>query len=68
MKKLLFILMTLLFTSCIQLQVPIASNVTNVTVIKTQVTTDAATMSGSSLEDIRKGADKAGDVTTPLNK
>jgi len=56
-KKLSFILLTLLFTSCVN----IASPVNYVTVIKVQGSKSA--MTGSQLEDIAKGLDQeAGDI------
>lgn len=54
-----------LLTSC-QIQVNLASNVTNVPVIKAQVDSEGSEMTGSSLEDIKKGPDKAGDVSVPI--
>ena len=64
MKKILFVLLACLATGCLQLQIPIASAVTNITVIKTQ--NGEASMSGAKLQDIAKGASqKAGDVSIP---
>ena len=57
-----FLLSLLLLCCSCQLQVNIASNVTNVPIVKTQYESDEADMSGSRLEDIKKGPDKAGDV------
>jgi len=64
------LLCTFLFTficGCIQLQVPIASTVTNVTVIKSQNSDKEAIMQGSRLEDVAEGiTNTAGDVDIPL--
>jgi len=57
-----FILFIIVTCSGCQLQVNIASNVTNVPIVKTQYESDKAKMTGSSLEDVKKGSDKAGDV------
>jgi len=57
-----FILFIIVTCSGCQLQVNIASNVTNVPIVKTQFESDEANMTGSSLEDVKKGPDKAGDV------
>ena len=65
--KILFLLLAAgVATSCLQLQVPICSAVTNVTVIKCQMSHEAASMSGSQLDDIARGiSQKAGDVSIP---
>jgi hypothetical protein len=62
------ILCSLLFlTSCVQLQVPIASTVVNVTVIKTQALTEDSELSGADIKELMKDLNqKAGDVTAPL--
>lgn len=66
MKKL--IVCSLFFlTSCIQLQVPIASTVVNVTVIKSQVLAEDSELSGADIKELMKDLNqKAGDVTAPL--
>jgi len=56
-----FLILSLFCSGC-QLQVNVASNVTYIPVIKAQVESNESEMTGSSLEDIKKGADKAGDV------
>ena len=65
MKKL--IVCSLFLTGCAQLQIPIASTVINVTVIKTQALTEDSTLSGADIKELMKDLDqKAGDVTAPL--
>jgi len=64
--KILF-LCSVFLTGCVQLQVPIASTVINVTVIKTQVLPIASTLSGADIKELMKDLDqKAGDLTAPL--
>ncbi len=63
--KALLISALFLLTGC-QIQVNLASNVTNVPVVKTQLGNDKAEMTGSNLEDIKKGADEAGDISVPI--
>ena len=66
-KKLLYTFLFTFIGGCIQLQVPIASTVTNVTVIKSQNSDKEATMQGSRLDDIAEGiTNTAGDVDIPL--
>jgi hypothetical protein len=65
--KWLLILSLLLFTSCIQLQVPVASTVINVTVIKTQALTEDSNLSGADIKELMKDLNQeAGDITPPL--
>ncbi|NQZ59415.1 MAG: hypothetical protein HRT88_18340 [Lentisphaeraceae bacterium] len=64
MKKVFLVIAVGMATSCLQLQVPVCSAVTNITVIKCQASKGAASMSGSKLDDIARGASqKAGDLT-----
>jgi len=66
-RKLLYTFLFAFICGCIQLQVPIASTVTNVTVIKSQNSDKEATMQGSRLDDIAEGiTNTAGDVDIPL--
>ena len=62
-------LYTFLFTfcfGCLQLQIPVASTITNVTIMKSQNSKDAV-MSGSNLKDIAEGiTNTAGDIDVPL--
>jgi len=65
--KILIACSLFLLTSCAQLQVPIASTIINVTVIKTQVLPIASELSGADIKELMKDLDqKAGDVTAPL--
>ena len=53
-------------SSC-TLQVPVASVLNNVTVIKPQYAGDKADMGGSNVKDVLKGAkQEGGDVTAPV--
>lgn len=61
------IVCSLFLTSCLQVQIPIASTIINVTVIKTQVLPIASTLSGADIKELMKDLDqKAGDLTVPL--
>ena len=61
--KLLFITLTLLFISCVN----IASPVNNITVIKNQMGGKSSKMEGSKLDKIAEGlSQKAGDIKAPL--
>ena len=56
-----------LLTSCAQLQVPIASTVVNVTVIKTQALPIASELSGADIKELMEDLNqKAGDIKAPL--
>ncbi len=55
MRKLIFILFTLLFACGCQIQINLASSVVNVPVSKTQISDGDAEMSGSALDDFGKG-------------
>lgn len=62
--KIIMLSLVLLCCGC-QIQINLASNVTNVPVIKAQLDTEDTNMTGSSLEDVKKGGDKA-DMTVPI--
>ena len=62
-----FLACILFLSSCAQVQVPIASTVINVTVIKTQVLAEDSDLSGADIKELMKDLNqKAGDVTAPL--
>lgn len=65
-KKLLYTFLFSFCIGCMQLQIPVASTITNVTIMKSQNSEDAV-MSGSNLKDIAEGiTNTAGDVDIPL--
>ena len=65
--KILILCSSFLLTSCLQVQVPIASTIINVTVIKTQALTEDSNLSGADIKELMKDLNqKAGDITAPL--
>ena len=61
------VLCSLFLTGCIQLQIPVASTIVNVNVIKSQALTEDSELSGSDIKELMKDLKaKAGNVTPQL--